>query len=95
MGSSTVRAERRREIKSLRKQLNYIRRHTDFNLLMQSDDLNRVTEEEKIQLRDKTHPNPILQDRFNQAMYLLKEVLTKESRLLELTRNKEEDIPAI
>ena len=87
---SIKRAERRREIKAIGKELEYIRKHTEFNKLMQSDSLANLPKEEIEQLKKKEHPNAILQERYNTGMLLLKRVLTLESRLIAL-RNPVED----
>jgi hypothetical protein len=95
MEPTSKRAANRREVKQLRKDLQWIKKHSDFGELMQSRDITDLPESDQELLKKNEHTDVRLQRRFNRAMYLLKEVLTKESRLLELTRQPVEDIPDI
>jgi hypothetical protein len=90
---SIARAEKRREIKKLRKELGFLRKHTDFNELMQSHDIADASKEDQLLLQKEEHPDPLLQSRYTRAMKLLMEVLKRESRLIELTTKQ--DLPDV
>ena len=92
---SFKRAEKRREVKSIKKELEYIRKHTEFSKIMQSKVLQDLPASDIELLKKKEHPNAVIQARYDEGMLLLKRVLTLESRLLVLLGDSKENIPDV
>ena len=84
------RQQRRKRVRELRKELEWIKKHTEFNKIMQDSDIANVSHEDAELLREGAHPNQALQERFQLAMSLLKEVLKRESEIIQLTSGEPE-----
>jgi hypothetical protein len=90
------RQQRRKKVRELRKELEWIKKHTEFNKIMQDSDLAGISHEDSELLKAGTHPNQALQGRFKLAMSLLKEVLKRESEIIQLTSGEsEQNLPTV
>ncbi len=95
MGSSNIRAEKRRELKKLRKELRQLYDSKEFLKLSEDNDLVGLTKEQRDKLAQGAYEDLALQKKYNILNSYIREILIRESRLTQLTVKPEKDITII
>ena len=93
MGTSNARAAKRRELKTLRKELRKLYDNKEFLRLCEDNDLVGLTKAQRDQLDKGEHADESLQKRYSRLRYYISEVLWRESRLLQLSSSSSETKP--
>lgn len=93
MGTSNARAAKRRELKTLRKELRKLYDNKEFLRLCEDNDLVGLTKVQRDQLDKGEYADESLQKRYSRLRYYISEVLWRESRLTQLKPENSGTVP--